>query len=181
VKAVHEHATLSARLIDRPIRPLFADGFRNEVQIVNTVMSVRSDNSPEMTAMLGSSLALCISDIPFDGPVAGVIVGRVDGKFVIDPTVEQKAKSDINLTVAGTKDAIMMVEAGADQVPEEEMLDAIMFGMKPSRNSAPSKETIIKAIGKPNATSIFMPRIPRSKGHRRSDRRADGQSHLDLR
>jgi polyribonucleotide nucleotidyltransferase len=143
-----EHATLSARLIDRPIRPLFADGFRNEVQIVNTVMSCDPDNSPEMTAMLGASLALCVSDIPFDGPVAGVIVGRVDGKLIIDPTVEQKAKSDINLTVAGTASAIMMVEAGADQVPEEEMLDAIMFGHEAIKKLCAFEEEIIKAVGK---------------------------------
>lgn len=143
-----EHATLSARLIDRPIRPLFADGFRNEVQLVNTVMSCDPNNSPEMTAMLGSSLALCISDIPFDGPVAGVIVGRVDGKLVIDPTEEQKAKSDINLTVAGTSEAIMMVEAGANQVPEEEMLDAIMFGHEAIKKLCAFEETIIKAVGK---------------------------------
>jgi polyribonucleotide nucleotidyltransferase len=143
-----EHATLSARLIDRPIRPLFADGFRNEVQIVNTVMSCDPDNSPEMTAMLGASLALCVSDIPFDGPVAGVIVGRVDGKLIIDPTVEQKAKSDINLTVAGTASAIMMVESGADQVPEEEMLDAIMFGHEAIKKLCAFEEEIIKAIGK---------------------------------
>src|SRR5574344_792024 len=143
-----EHATLSARLIDRPIRPLFADGFRNEVQIVNTVMSCDPDNSPEMTTMLGASLALCVSDIPFDGPVAGVIVGRVDGKLIIDPTVEQKAKSDINLTVAGTAGAIMMVEAGADQVPEEEMLDAIMFGHEAIKKLCAFEETIIKAVGK---------------------------------
>ena len=97
-----EHATLAARLIDRPIRPLFADGFRNEVQIVSTVMSVDLNNTPEMTGMLGASLALCLSDIPFDGPVAGVYVGRVDGKFIIDPTVEEKEKSDIDLAVAGT-------------------------------------------------------------------------------
>jgi polyribonucleotide nucleotidyltransferase len=144
-----EHATLSARLIDRPIRPLFADGFRNEVQIVNTVMSVDRDCTPEMTAMLGSSLALCISDIPFDGPIAGVKVGRVDGKLIIDPTEEENAKSDINLTVAGTKDAIMMVEAGAAEVPEEEMLDAIMFGHEAIKKLCAFQETIIKAIGKP--------------------------------
>jgi polyribonucleotide nucleotidyltransferase len=142
------HAILSARLIDRPIRPLFADGFRNEVQIVNTVMSVDYDNSPEMTAMLGSSLALCISDIPFDGPIAGVIVGRVDGKLVIDPTEEEKEKSDINLTVAGTKSSIMMIEAGADQVPEEEMLDAIMFGHEAIKTLCAFEEKIIKEIGK---------------------------------
>lgn len=123
-----EKAILSSRLIDRPIRPLFADGFRNEVQVVSMVMSVDQDCTPEMAAMLGSSLALSVSDIPFEGPIAGVIVGRVDGKFLINPTVEQMEKSDIHLTVAGTKDAINMVEAGAKEVPEEVMLEAIMFG-----------------------------------------------------
>ncbi len=144
-----EHATLSARLIDRPIRPLFADGFRNEVQIVNTVMSVDRDNTPEMTAMLGSSLALCISDIPFDGPVAGVYVGRVDGKLVIDPTEEEAKNSDINLAVAGTKDAIMMVESSAKEVPEEEMLDAIMFGHEAIKQLCAFEEEIIREVGKP--------------------------------
>ena len=142
-----EHATLSARLIDRPIRPLFAEGFRNEVQLVNTVMSCDPDNAPEMTAMLGASLALCISNIPFDGPVAGVYVGRVDGKYIIDPTVEEKAKSDLNLTVAGTKDAIMMVEAGAAELSEEEMLDGIMFGHEAIKKLCAFEETIIKAVG----------------------------------
>lgn len=144
-----DHQTLSARLIDRPIRPLFADGFRNEVQIVSTVMSCDKDNSPEMAAMFGASLALCISDIPFDGPIAGVVVGRVDGQLVIDPTEEQKAKSDINLTVAGTKEAIMMVEAGAAEVPEEEMLDAIMFGHEAIKKLCAFQEEIIAAVGKP--------------------------------
>ena len=143
-----DHQTLSARLIDRPIRPLFAEGFRNEVQIVSTVMSCDKDNSPEMSAMLGASLALCISDIPFDGPVAGVVVGRVNGEFVIDPTEEQKANSDISLTVAGTKEAIMMVEAGAAEVPEEEMLDAIMFGHEAIKKLCLFQEEIIKAVGK---------------------------------
>ncbi len=143
------HQTLSARLIDRPIRPLFAEGFRNEVQIINTVMSAEPDCSPEMTAMLGSSLALCISDIPFDGPIAGVIVGRVDGKLVIDPTAEQKEKSDINLTVAGSESAIMMIEAGADQVPEEEMLDAIEFGFAAIKKLCAFEKEIIAAVGKP--------------------------------
>src|SRR5574344_1478297 len=142
-----DHCVLSARLIDRLIRPLFVAGFRNEVQLVNTVMSVDPDNSPELTAMLGSSLALCISDIPFDGPVAGVIVGRVDGKFVIDATVDQKAKSDINLTVVGTKDAIMMVEAGAAELSEEERLYGIMFGHEAIKKLCAFEETIIKAIG----------------------------------
>ncbi|MCR5348211.1 MAG: polyribonucleotide nucleotidyltransferase [Bacilli bacterium] len=143
-----EHATLAARLIDRPIRPLFEDGFRNEVQIVATVMSVDRDNTPEMTGMLGASLALCTSDIPFDGPVAGVYVGRVDGKLVIDPTEEQRAVSDIDLAVAGTQDAIMMVEAGAAEVPEEEMLDAIMFGHEAIKELCAFQQNIIAEIGK---------------------------------
>ena len=142
-----EHATLTARLIDRPIRPMFSEGFRNEVQIVNTVMSVDQDCTPEMTAMLGSSLALGISDIPFDGPIAGVQVGRVDGKLIINPTVEEKAKSDINLTVAGTKEAINMVEAGADQVSEDDMLDALMFGHEAIKKLCAWQEEIIKEVG----------------------------------
>ena len=144
-----EHATLTARLIDRPIRPMFSEGFRNEVQIVNTVMSVDQDCTPEMTAMLGSSLALGISDIPFDGPIAGVQVGRVDGKFIINPTVAEKEKSDLNLSVAGTKEAINMVEAGADQLSEEVMLDALMFGHEAIKRLCEWQEEIIKEIGKP--------------------------------
>ena len=144
-----EHATLTARLIDRPIRPMFSEGFRNEVQIVNTVMSVDKDCTPEMTAMLGSSLALGISDIPFDGPIAGVYVGRVDGKFIINPTVEENERSDIQLAVAGTKEAINMVEAGADQVKEEDMLDALMFGHEAIKKLCAWQEEIIKEIGKP--------------------------------
>jgi len=143
-----EHGTLTARLIDRPIRPLFAEGFRNEVQIVSTVMSVNQDNTPEMTGMFGASLALCISDIPFEGPVAGVYVGRVDGKLIIDPTIEEKAKSDISLAVAGTDKAIMMVEAGAAEVPEEEMLDAIMFGFEAIKKLCAFQEKIVAKIGK---------------------------------
>ena len=143
-----EHATLTARLIDRPIRPMFADGFRNEVQIVNTVLSVDLDATPEMTALFGSSLALSISDIPFDGPVAGVYVGRVDGKLIINPTVEQKAKSDINLAVAGTMDAINMVEAGAREVPEEEMLDALMFGHEAIKKLCEFQKEIAAKVGK---------------------------------
>ncbi|RBN37799.1 polyribonucleotide nucleotidyltransferase, partial [Priestia megaterium] len=123
-----EKAILASRLIDRPIRPLFADGFRNEVQVVSVVMSVDQNCSSEIAAMFGSSLALSVSDIPFEGPIAGVIVGRVDNEFVVNPTVDELEKSDIHLTVAGTKDAINMVEAGADEVPEEVMLEAIMFG-----------------------------------------------------
>ena len=143
-----EHATLTARLIDRPIRPMFSEGFRNEVQIVNTVMSVDKDCTPEMTAMLGSSLALGISDIPFDGPIAGVYVGRIDGKFIINPTVEENERSDIQLAVAGTKEAINMVEAGADQVSEEDMLDALMFGHEAIKKLCAWQEEIIKEIGK---------------------------------
>ena len=142
------HGTLSARLIDRPIRPLFPEGFRNDVQVVNMVLSCDPDNSPEMSAMLGASIALSISDIPFDGPIAGVHIGRVDGKLIVDPTVEESSKSDIDLTVAGTKDAIMMVEGGADQVPEEEMLDAIMFAHEAIKELCAFEEKIIAEIGK---------------------------------
>ena len=144
-----EHATLTARLIDRPIRPMFSEGFRNEVQVVNTVMSVDLDSTPEMTAMFGASLALSISDIPFDGPIAGVYVGRVDGKFIINPSVEEKEKSDINLAVAGTSEAINMVEAGAAEVSEEDMLDAIMFGHEAIKKLCAFQKEIIKEIGKP--------------------------------
>jgi len=142
-----EHATLTARLIDRPIRPMFSEGFRNEVQIVNTVMSVDQDCTPEMTAMLGSSLALGVSNIPFDGPIAGVYVGRVDGKLIINPTVAEREKSDINIAVAGTKEAINMVEAGADQVNEDEMLEALMFGHAAVKRLCVWQEEIIREIG----------------------------------
>ncbi len=144
-----EHATLTARLIDRPIRPMFSDGFRNEVQIINTVMSVDLDSTPEMTAMFGSSLALGISDIPFDGPIAGVYVGRVDGKLIINPTVEERHRSDLNLAVAGTVDAINMVEAGAAELSEEEMLDALMFGHEAIIELCEFQKKIIAEIGKP--------------------------------
>lgn len=143
-----ERAILASRLIDRPIRPLFADGFRNEVQVVSLVMSVDQDCTSEMAAMFGSSLALSVSDIPFGGPIAGVNVGRIDGKFVINPTVEQAEKSDINLAVAGTKDAINMVEAGADEVPEEVMLEAIMFGHDEIKRLIAFQEKIAAEIGK---------------------------------
>jgi len=142
-----DHATLSGRLIDRPIRPLFAEGFRNEVQIINTILSVELDSPAEMVAMLGSSLALCVSDIPFEGPVAGVNVGRVDGKFVINPTVAENAKSDIQLTVAGTKNAINMVEAGANEVNEADMLDALMFGHEAVKVLCEFQEKIMKEVG----------------------------------
>ena len=143
-----ERAILASRLIDRPIRPLFADGFRNDVQVISMVMSVDQDCSSEMAAMLGSSLALSVSDIPFEGPIAGVVVGRIDGKFIINPNVDQLAQSDINLTVAGTKDAINMVEAGANEVPEETMLEAIMFGHDEVKKLIEFQEKIVAEIGK---------------------------------
>lgn len=143
-----EHATLTARMIDRPIRPLFADGFRNEVQVVNTVLSVDQDCTPEMTAMFGASLALCVSDIPFNGPIAGVMVGHVDGEYIINPTPEQLEKSDINLTVAGTKYAVNMVESGAKEVSEEAMLGAIMFGHEHIKQLVAFQEEIAAAVGK---------------------------------
>ncbi|WP_163101550.1 polyribonucleotide nucleotidyltransferase [Peribacillus alkalitolerans] len=143
-----EKAILASRLIDRPIRPLFADGFRNEVQVVSIVMSVDQDCSSEIAAMFGSSLALSVSDIPFEGPIAGVTVGRINGEFIINPTVEQMEKSDINLTVAGTKDAINMVEAGANEVPEEAMLEAIMFGHEEIKRLVAFQEQIVAEVGK---------------------------------
>lgn len=144
-----ENATLAARLIDRPIRPLFKEGFKNEVQVVNTVLSVDTDNSPEMTALFGSSLALSISDLPFEGPVASVIVGRVNGQFVINPTGEEQEKSDIYLTVAGTKEAINMVEASADEVSEEDMLEALMFGHEAIKELIEFEEKIMEEVGLP--------------------------------
>jgi polyribonucleotide nucleotidyltransferase len=143
-----ERAILTSRLIDRPIRPLFPDGFRNEVQVISIVMSSDQNASSEMAAMLGSSLALSVSDIPFDGPIAGVTVGRLDGDFVINPTTEQLEQSDIDLVVAGTKDAINMVEAGADEVTEEIMLEAIMFGHDEIKKLIAFQEEIAKAVGK---------------------------------
>src|SRR5690606_30016779 len=143
-----EKAILASRLIDRPIRPLFPEGFRNDVQVVSMVLSVDQDCSTEMAAMFGSSLALTISDIPFQGPIAGVVVGRIDGKFVINPTVEQAEKSDMHLSVAGTKDAINMVEAGANEVPEEVMLEAIMFGHEEIKKLIAFQEEIQQKVGK---------------------------------
>ena len=140
-------ATLAARMIDRPLRPLFPEDFKNEVQIVNTVLSVDQDNSPELTALFGSSLATCISKIPFNGPVAAVKVGRVDGKFVINPTIEEAEKSDIDLTVAGTMDAINMVEAGAREASEDDMLEALLFGHEAIKKLIAFEEEIIKEIG----------------------------------
>ena len=140
-------ATLAARMIDRPLRPLFPENFKNEVQIVNTVLSVDQDNSPELTAMLGSSLSVSISKIPFNGPVAAVKVGRVDGKLIINPTIEESEKSDIDLTVAGTKDAINMVEAGAREASEDDMLEALLFGHEAIKKLIAFEEEIIAEIG----------------------------------
>lgn len=142
-----ENATLAARMIDRPMRPLFPENFRNEVQVVNTILSVDPDNLPELVAMFGSSLATSISKVPFDGPIAGVKVGRVAGKLVINPTVIEAEQSDIDLTVAGTKDAINMVEAGAKEVIEEDMLDALMFGHDAIKELIKFEEKIIKEVG----------------------------------
>ncbi|MGM9881711.1 MAG: polyribonucleotide nucleotidyltransferase [Bacilli bacterium] len=142
-------ATLAARMIDRPLRPLFPEDFKNEVQIVNTVLSVDQDNSPELTALLGSSLAVSISKIPFNGPVAAVKVGRVDGEFVINPTIEEAEKSDIDLTVAGTYDAINMVEAGAREVSEDDMLEALLFGHEAIKKLIIFEKEIISEIGLP--------------------------------
>ena len=142
-----EAATLAARMIDRPMRPLFPEGFKNEVQIISTVLSVDQDCSPELTAMFGSSLATSISKIPFNGPIAGVKVGRVNGKFIINPTPEQQEISELDLTVAGTKDAINMVESSAKEVSEDIMLEALMFGHKAVKELIKFQEKIIKEIG----------------------------------
>ncbi len=142
-----ENATLAARMIDRPMRPLFPENFKHEVQIVNTVLSVDPNNSPEMTALFASSLAVSISKIPFNGPIASVKVGRVDGKFIINPTTEEAEKSDIDLTVAGTKDAINMVESSAKEVNEDDMLEALMFGHDAIKELIAFEEQIIAEIG----------------------------------
>lgn len=141
-------AVLCARLIDRPIRPLFPEGFRNDVQIVATVLSVEQDNAPELAAMIGASCALTVSDIPFLGPIAGVRVGRVDDVFVINPTEEQREKSTLNLTVAGSHDAVMMVEAGANELPEDVILDAILFGHEEIKKIVEFQQEIQSACGK---------------------------------
>src|SRR5690625_5108627 len=142
-----EKAILSSRLIDRPIRPLFPDGFRNEVQVISTVMSVDQDCSSEIAAMIGSSIALSVSDIPFDGRIAGVNVGLVDGEFIINPSIKQQEKSDIDLIVAGTKDAINMVEAGANEIEEDVMLEAIMFGHEEIKRLVSFQEEIVEQVG----------------------------------
>lgn len=151
-----ESATLTSRLIDRPIRPLFAEGFRNEVQVINTVLSVDQDATPEMTALFGSSLALAISDIPFDGPIAGVTVGRIDGNFIINPTPEQLDKSDINLIVAGTIEAINMVESASKEVSEDDMIEAIMFGHEAIKELIGFQLEIVEKIGKDKITVTLL-------------------------
>ena len=154
------HAILASRITDRTMRPLFPEGFRNEVQVVSQVMAVDYDNSPEITAMLASSLCVCISDVPFNGPIAGVYVGRVDGKLIINPTVEQRAKSDIDLCVAGTEEAINMVEAGANEVSEEDMLDALMFGHEAVKKLCRFEKKIIKEIGVEKNKDIQFKVVP---------------------
>lgn len=143
-----EHETLISRAIDRPLRPLFAEGFRNEVQIINTVLSADPNYSPEMSALFGSSLALGLGGIPFNGPVAGVMVGRIDGVFILNPTPEELAVSDLDLTVAGTKEAINMVEASAKEMDEDTMLDALMFAHEKIKELVEFQEEIIAECGK---------------------------------
>ena len=153
-----ETAILTSRLIDRPIRPMFPDGYHNDVQIVATAVSVDPDNAPDIPAMIGASCALSISDIPFEGPIAGVRVGRVDGKFIINPTLEQAAVSEMNVPVAGTKEAILMVEAGAKEVSEQVMLDAILFGHEEIKKLVAFQEQIQAEVGKPKME--FTPYVP---------------------
>ena len=141
-----DEATLTARLIDRPIRPLFPKGYRHDVQIMNTVLSADPDCSPEMAAMIGSSMALSVSDIPFQGPIAGVNVGYIDGKYVINPTLEQKEVSRLDLEVAGHKDAVNMVEAGASEITEQEMLEAIFFGHEEIKRLVAFQEEVVEHI-----------------------------------
>lgn len=153
-----ETAILTSRLIDRPIRPMFPDGYHNDVQIVAMAVSVDPDNAPDIPAMIGASCALSISDIPFEGPIAGVRVGRVDGKFIINPTLEQAAVSEMNVAVAGTKEAILMVEAGAKEVFEQVMLDAILFGHEEIKKLVAFQEQIQAEVGKPKME--FTPYVP---------------------
>ncbi|MDQ0203665.1 polyribonucleotide nucleotidyltransferase [Pectinatus haikarae] len=153
-----ESAILCSRLIDRPIRPLFPDGFRNDIQIVATVLSVDQDNPPEIAGMIGASAALSISDIPFKGPIAGVRIGCIDGKFIVNPTVEEREKSDLNLTIAGSHDAVMMVEAGANELPEEVILDAIMFGHQEIKKLVEFQQNMVETCGKEKRNiKLFQP------------------------
>lgn len=151
-----ERAILTSRLIDRPIRPLFPDGFRNEVQVISIVMSSDLNASSEMAAMIGSSMALSISDIPFADSIAGVTIGRIDEEFIINPSTDQLAKSDLNLVVAGTKEAINMVEAGAQELSEELMLEAIMFGHDEIKKLIAFQEKIVAEVGKEKKKLFFV-------------------------
>ncbi len=160
-----EHATLTARLIDRPIRPLFAEGFRNEVQVVNTVMSCDPDASSEMAALFGSSLALCVSDIPFNGPVAGVVVAKVGDEYIINPTVEEAEKAVLSLTVAGTKQAINMVEAGAKEVSEEEMLTALQVGHDAIKELCAIEDEVIAECAKEKMEVVLYEIDPSIKSY----------------
>ncbi len=153
-----ELATLSARQIDRPIRPLFPKGFKNDIHIVATVMSVDKDNTPDVTAIIGASLAVSISNIPFNGPLAAVIVGLVDGQLVINPTVEQSRQSDLHMAVAGTKEAIMMVEGSANEVPEQTMIDAIFFAHEEIKKIVAFQEPIIAALAQPKM-EVIAPKV----------------------
>lgn len=144
-----ESAILSGRLIDRPIRPLFAEGYRNDVQVVATVLSVDQNNPPDIAAMIGASCALSISDIPFNGPIGGVRIGRINGQMIVNPTVEEQEKSELNLVVAGTRNAILMVEAGANQLPEDVILEAIMYGHEIIKEIVAFQDQITAQVGKP--------------------------------
>ncbi|WP_312202128.1 polyribonucleotide nucleotidyltransferase [Anaerospora hongkongensis] len=154
-----EAAILSGRLIDRPIRPLFADGFRNDVQVIATVLSVDQNNSPEIPAMIGASCALSISDIPFNGPIAGVRVGRIDGQLIVNPTIEEQAKSEMNLVIAGTRDAVLMVEAGANELSEAIVLEAITFGHDVIKQIVAFQDDIVAQVGK-QKREIKLYKIP---------------------
>lgn len=153
-----EKSILTSRLIDRPLRPLFPEGYRNDVQVIATALSVEQDNQPDILAMIGSSIALTISDIPFNGPTGSVNVGYVDGEYVINPTIAQREKSRLNITVSGTKDAIMMVEAGADILSEEEVLNAILFAHEEIKLICNFIETIREEVGKEKSEVIIKQR-----------------------
>ena len=153
-----EKSILTSRLIDRPLRPLFPEGYRNDVQVIATALSVEQDNQPDILAMIGSSIALTISDIPFNGPTGSVNVGYVDGEYIINPTIAQREKSRLNITVSGTKDAIMMVEAGADILSEEEVLNAILFAHEEIKSICNFIETIREEIGKEKSEVIIKQR-----------------------
>ena len=154
-----EKAILSSRLMDRPLRPLFPKGYYNDVQVVATVLCVDPDCTPDIVAMIGSSIALSISDIPFDGPTASVLVGRVDGRFIVNPTLKERDASDMHLVVSGTKDAIMMVEAGANEIPEEIILDGILFAHEEIKTIIEFIEEIVKEVGKPKK-EVALYKVP---------------------